>query len=40
MAADPVTWCSFDGPHTASPTDSGQATSWMPAEVWPFLSQF
>ena len=40
MAADPVTWCSFDGPHTASPTDSGQSTSWMPTEVWPFLSQF
>ena len=40
MAADPVIWCSFDGPHTASPTDSGQSTSWMPAEVWPFLSQF
>ena len=40
MPTDPVTWCSFDGPHTASPTDSGQSTSWMPAEVWPFLSQF
>ena len=40
LAADPVTWCSFDSPHTASPTDSGQSTSWMPAEVWPFLSQF
>jgi poly(3-hydroxybutyrate) depolymerase len=39
-AADPVIWCSFDGPHTASPTDSGQRTSWMPSEVWPFLSQF
>jgi poly(3-hydroxybutyrate) depolymerase len=39
-AGQPVIWCSFDGPHTASPTDSGQRTSWMPAEVWPFLSQF
>ncbi|HVT06240.1 MAG TPA: poly(3-hydroxybutyrate) depolymerase, partial [Polyangia bacterium] len=39
-AADPVIWCSFDGPHTASPTDSGKSASWMPAEVWPFLSQF
>jgi poly(3-hydroxybutyrate) depolymerase len=39
-AADPVIWCSFDGPHTASPTDAGKSTSWMPAEVWPFLSQF
>ena len=39
-AADPVIFCSFDGPHTASPTDSGKSTSWMPQEVWPFLSQF
>jgi len=39
-AADPVVWCSFDGPHTASPTDAGQNTSWMPSVVWPFLSQF
>jgi hypothetical protein len=39
-AADPVIWCSFDGPHTASPTDAGKSTSWMPSEVWPFLSQF
>src|SRR5581483_6523191 len=36
----PVVWCSYDGPHTASPTDSGQGTSWMPREVWSFLSQF
>jgi poly(3-hydroxybutyrate) depolymerase len=40
MAGAPVVWCSFDGPHTASPTDAGESTSWMPAEVWPFLSQF
>lgn len=39
-AADPVRWCNFDGPHTPSPTDSGKSTSWMPAEVWQFLSQF
>jgi Esterase PHB depolymerase len=39
-AADPVIWCSYDGPHTASPTDAGKSSSWMPAEVWPFLSQF
>jgi poly(3-hydroxybutyrate) depolymerase len=36
----PVRWCPFDGPHTPSPTDSGQRTSWMPQEVWTFLSQF
>jgi poly(3-hydroxybutyrate) depolymerase len=39
-ADKPVIWCSFDGPHTPSPTDSGKTMSWMPAEVWPFLSQF
>ena len=36
----PVRWCSYDGGHTPSPTDSGQFTSWMPEEVWTFLSQF
>lgn len=39
-AADPVVWCSYDGGHTPSPTDAGQSASWMPAEVWPFFSQF
>ncbi len=39
-AADPVIWCSYDGGHTPSPTDSGQRTSWMPQQVWSFLSQF
>lgn len=38
--ATPVRWCSFDGPHTPSPSDSGQGMSWMPQEVWTFLSQF
>jgi poly(3-hydroxybutyrate) depolymerase len=37
---DPVRWCSYDGGHTPSPNDAGKSTSWMPAEVWPFLSQF
>jgi poly(3-hydroxybutyrate) depolymerase len=36
----PVRWCNYDGPHTPSPTDSGKTTSWMPSEVWPFLTQF
>ena len=26
----PLSICSFDGPHTASPTDAGKSTSWMP----------
>jgi pimeloyl-ACP methyl ester carboxylesterase len=36
----PVEWCPFDGDHTPNPHDAGQATSWTPAEVWAFLSQF
>ncbi len=39
-AAYPVRWCSYDGGHTPSPNDAGKSSSWMPAEVWPFLSQF
>jgi poly(3-hydroxybutyrate) depolymerase len=39
-ASDPVVWCSYDGGHTPSPTDGGQQKSWMPAEVWSFLSPF
>ncbi len=37
---NPVRWCSFDGPHTPLPNDAGQNSSWMPAEVWEFLSEF
>jgi pimeloyl-ACP methyl ester carboxylesterase len=36
----PVRWCSFDGPHTPLPNDAGQNSSWMPEDVWAFLSQF
>jgi poly(3-hydroxybutyrate) depolymerase len=39
-AADPVVWCSYDGGHTYSPTDSGQRSSWMPEVAWKFFSQF
>jgi len=39
-AGHPVRWCPYDGPHTPSPTDSGQSKSWMPSEVWPFFTQF
>jgi predicted esterase len=35
----PVRWCSFDAGHTPLPNDAGQNSSWMPAEVWSFLSQ-
>jgi hypothetical protein len=36
----PVRWCPYDGGHTPAPTDSGQQNSWMPDEVWAFLSEF
>lgn len=39
-AADPVTWCSYDGGHDYRPKDAGQSTSWMPSVVWPFFAQF
>lgn len=34
----PVRWCSYDAGHTPSPSDKGQSSSWMPKEVWGFLS--
>jgi poly(3-hydroxybutyrate) depolymerase len=39
-AGHPVRWCPFGGPHMPDPADSGETTSWMPSEVWSFLSQF
>jgi predicted esterase len=39
-AGHPVRWCPYDGGHTPSPRDSGDDSSWMPEEVWTFLSQF
>lgn len=39
-AAAPVRWCSYDGGHTSAPNDAGQGSSWMPKEVWAFVSQF
>jgi poly(3-hydroxybutyrate) depolymerase len=39
-AGHPTRWCDYDGGHTPSPSDAGQNMSWMPKEVWTFLSQF
>jgi poly(3-hydroxybutyrate) depolymerase len=45
----PVRWCPFGSQsgavvatqdHTPSPRDSGQRMTWMPAEVWKFMTQF
>jgi poly(3-hydroxybutyrate) depolymerase len=37
-AAFPVTWCSYDGGHGFTPTDSGKSSTWVPQTVWDFLS--
>lgn len=39
-AGSPTRWCDYDGGHTAEPRDAGQNTSWMPEEVWKFVSKF
>jgi poly(3-hydroxybutyrate) depolymerase len=36
----PVEFCSFVGPHTPFPDSGNESSSWGPAEVWKFLSQF
>ncbi len=38
----PLRWCEFDGSHghDPSPMDPGQNTTWNPAEVWKFFTQF
>ena len=40
MAGYPVEFCSFVGPHTPDPTDSGGGGSWEYQNVWTFFSQF
>lgn len=39
-AGHPVRWCLFDAGHMPDPKDSGKSSSWMPADVWAFFSQF
>ena len=39
-AGYPVEFCSFVGPHTPDPTDSGGGTSWEYQNVWTYFSQF
>jgi poly(3-hydroxybutyrate) depolymerase len=39
-AGYPVEFCSFVGDHTAYPDSGNESSSWGPAEVWKFLSQF
>jgi hypothetical protein len=39
-AGHPTRYCDYDGPHTPSHIDPGQSQSWVPQEVWKFLTQF
>jgi hypothetical protein len=34
----PTRWCDYDAGHTPAPTDPGQSKSWVPAEVWKFVT--
>ncbi|EPE24823.1 alpha/beta-Hydrolase [Glarea lozoyensis ATCC 20868] len=36
----PVTWISFDGGHTSTPTTKGASKSFTPEESWAFFKQF
>jgi poly(3-hydroxybutyrate) depolymerase len=36
----PVTWISFDGGHTSTPTTRGAAKPFTPDETWAFFKQF
>ncbi|HYD40642.1 MAG TPA: malectin domain-containing carbohydrate-binding protein [Anaeromyxobacter sp.] len=39
-AGRPVRWCAFDGGHVFDPRDRNQSSSWVPQDVWTFISQF
>lgn len=36
----PVTWCEFDGGHMWNPIDTGQTSTWIPSQVWSFITGF
>jgi predicted esterase len=38
-AGHPTRWCDYDAGHTPSAVDAGQSKSWVPQEVWTFLTQ-
>lgn len=39
MPGYPTRWCDYDAGHTPSAVDQGQTKSWVPQEVWTFLTQ-
>jgi poly(3-hydroxybutyrate) depolymerase len=36
----PVTWCAFGAGHMWNPVDSGQTATWVPTQVWSFITEF
>ena len=40
MPGYPVRWCAFDGDHNPTQKDRNQNKSWIPGEVWEFITQF
>lgn len=40
QADKPVVFVVFDGPHTPTPKNAGEADTWTPAETWEFFKQF
>jgi poly(3-hydroxybutyrate) depolymerase len=38
-AGHPTRWCDYDAGHLPNAVDSGQSKSWVPQEVWTFLTQ-
>ena len=40
MPDKPVVWVAFDGPHTPTPRDQGQADTFTARETWQFFARF
>jgi pimeloyl-ACP methyl ester carboxylesterase len=38
-AGFPTRWCDYDAGHTPAPVDTGTQGSWVPQEVWRFITE-
>jgi hypothetical protein len=36
----PTRWCDYDAGHLPDPRDAGQNSSWVPGEVWNFITDY
>jgi pimeloyl-ACP methyl ester carboxylesterase len=36
----PTRWCDYDAGHLPDPRDAGQSSSWVPGEVWSFITEY